>query len=333
WSTKDNPKEAVTEAVSSVKESLGEKIPEYAILFATVGYDTDTLLKEVKALLPATQIYGGTSLLGVLTKDGYHVGETGSLSLLAISSSKITFGAGGANLDDFDSPRDAGKEAITSAIKNAGREGELPKIVLITTAPGHEEEIIHGIENIVSNNTPIIGGSSADNDITGKWKQFANDKVYSNGVSLTAIFTDLKVSFAYDAGYLITENQGIITNASGRVIYEIDNNPAAIVYNEWTGGIISDKLETGGSILSETSFYPLAKLLQAETEEIHYLSVHPLSVNLPEKSLTVFTDIEQGQEILLMRGNWELLLNRAQSTSHNALANAKIAKGEGYFGI
>jgi hypothetical protein len=333
WSTKDNPKEAVAEAVSSVKESLGEKIPEYAILFTTVGYDTDTVLKEIKALLPTTQIYGGTSLLGVLTKDGYHVGETGSLSLLAISSPKIKFGVGGANMDDFASPRDAGKEAITSAIKNAGMEGELPKIVLITAAPGHEEEILQGIEDIISKNTPIVGGSSGDNDITGKWKQFANDKVYSNGISLTAIFTDLKVSFAYDAGYLITENQGIITNASGRVIYEIDHKPAAIVYNEWTGGIISDKLETGGTVLSETTFYPLAKLLKGESEELYYLSVHPLSVNLPEKSLTVFTDVQQGEEILLMRGNWELLLNRAQSTPHNALTIGNIGEGEGYFGI
>jgi len=262
WSTKDNPKEAVQEAVSLLGKGLEEKFPNYAILFSTVGYDSDTVLKEVKSLLPNTQIYGGTSLSGVLTKDGLHVGNKGSLSLLAVSSQEIKFGVGGANIDSFTSAREAGKEAIKSAIKNAQKEGELPKVVLITAAPGNEEDILLGIEDVIGKDIPIVGGSSGDNDLTGKWKQFANDKIYSNGISLTAVFTDLKVGFAYEIGYLTTKNKGIITNATGRIIYEIDNRPAAEVYNEWTHGLISNNLESGGEILSKTNLYPLARIMK-----------------------------------------------------------------------
>ncbi len=333
WSTKDDSKEAVREVLLSVKKGLGEKTPDYAVLFSTAGYDLDVVLKEIRTLLPTTQVYGGTSLLGVLSRDGYHIGKTGSLSLLAVSSEKIKFGVGGANLDNFISSREAGKKAIREAIKNAGKMGELPKVVLITAAPGKEEEILLGIEDIIGKDIPIIGGSSGDDDITGEWKQFANDRVYTNGVSLTAIFTELKIGFAYEAGYFVTENSGIVTNATGRTIYEIENRPAAEVYNEWTDGLISDKLRTGGTVLSETTFYPLAKVLHDETGKIHYLSIHPLSVNLPEKSITVFANVKKGDELLLMHGNWELLLNRVQRTTRHALESKSISRGKGYFGI
>jgi len=333
WSVKNDEVEAIDQAVSMAKKGLAGKEPEFALLFSNAAYNSEKIIKEAKRLLPDTQIYGGTSMFGVLTREGFHQGEKASLAIMLVSSPKIDFGVGGANVDDFPSAEEAGKEAILSAIKNAGKEGELPQLVLMTGSVGNEEEIISGIEEVIGKEIPIIGGSSADNDLTGKWKQFANDKVYSNGVALTAIFTDLKIGWAYEAGYFRTRNRGTITRAEGRTIYEIDNRPAAEVYNEWTGGIINDKLKTGGPVLVETTFYPLAKIIKEKHGESHYLSILPLSVNLPEKSLTVFANVKKGEEILLMRGNWELLLNRVQTIPLKALTSKRITKGEGYFGI
>ncbi|MHC1600020.1 MAG: FIST N-terminal domain-containing protein [Candidatus Methanospirareceae archaeon] len=123
----------------------------------------------------------------------------------------------------------------------------------MTAAPGEEEEILAGIEEVTGKDVPVFGGSSGDNDITGKWKQFANERVYSNGISLTAIYTDLKVGWALEAGYKRSEYRGTITKAEGRTIYEIDNQPAAEVYNYWTGGkVVAEELETGCSVLSKT---------------------------------------------------------------------------------
>ena len=142
WSIKDNPKEAVTEAVSSIKEKFGGNSPDYVMLFSTVGYDFHDVLQEVKNQLGENvKIYGGTSMSAVLTKDGYHAGKNSSLAMLAVSSKNVTFGVGGSSLDNL-SAREAGKAAIISAIKNANREGKLPKIVLMTAAPGKEEDIL-----------------------------------------------------------------------------------------------------------------------------------------------------------------------------------------------
>ena len=331
WSVNDDEAKAVEEAVSSVQTQLGDKSPDFAILFSTVGYDSDKILREVTGLLPGVQVYGGTSCLAVQTREGFHVGEKGSLALLAVATKNITFGVGGVSIDDFPSAREAGTAAIQAAIDAAG-EKDVPKLVLMTAAPGHEEELLAGIEEEISKDVPVLGGSSGDNDMTGKWKQFKNEHVYSNGISLTAIYTDLCIGWAFESGYLRSENRGTITRAEGRIIYEIDNKPAAEVYNDWTGGIVAEELETGGSVLSKTTFYPLAKIIKKEEKE-HTLSIHPLSINATDHSLEVFANVEEGDEVMLMHGDWELILNRALTTPTKALESEALSKEDVSFGI
>lgn len=336
WSTKGGGtvvRSAVSEAVSMLKKNV--KNPDVLFLFSTVGYNSEVLLSELHEQLgEKVKIYGGTSCLGVMTPEGFHVGKNASLAILGVNSDRIQFGVGGADLDEEESPRIAGKRAITAAIRDAGRKvEEKPNIIFITAAPGKEEKILEGIADIVGADVPVLGGSSGDNDITGRWKQFVNDKVYSNGIALNAVYTDLKIGWSYEGGYLRTAQQGVITKAKGRTIYEIDGKPAALVYNDWLGGIFDDLIETGGNVLTRTTFHPLAKVIRGRKGEIYHLSIHPLSIDLPEKSLTVFADVKTGDTISLLYGNWELLLNRAHSTPMKALIHSSILKEESLFAI
>jgi hypothetical protein len=334
WSAKKDEKEAVAQAVSMMKEKL-EKSPDFVFLFSSVGYDEEKLLSEIKTLLPEAKIYGGTACLGPMTPDGFHGVEKQSVAIMGVASPEITWGVGGADMDKV-SPREAGKKAILTAIESAGRqETEKPDIVFITAAPGAEEKIIAGIEEVVGKDVPIFGGSSGDNTIAGEWRQFAGGKVYKNGVALAVAYTDLKIGYAYEAGYLVTENKGTVTRAEGRIIYEIDQKPAAEVYNEWTGGVFSEKLEKGGKvwgILSEATFYPIAKVLKTPKGEPFYLAVHPLSIR-PDHSLEVFAEMREGDEIALLHGGWEILLNRFRTTPQKALTRFKIEKGEAVFAV
>jgi len=332
FSTQSDTQKAVEEIITKIKQGFKEKSPQFIFLFSTVGYDYEKIIKEIKNTWPKVKIYGGTSCLAVQTEKGFHQAEK-SLAGLAITSEKIKFGVAGVNIKEFDSPKEAGKKAIELALNDAKVSGEKPKVVLITGSVGHEEELISGIEEVIGKDVPIIGGSAGDNDITGKWKQFANDKVFSSGVALAVLFTDLKVAISYEAGYFLTTEKGIITKAKGRTIYEINNQPAAEVYNKWTEGVIKEELEKGGSVLSKTTFYPLAKVLKGREGQTYYLSIHPLSVNLPEKSLTVFTNVKEGDEISLMKGNWEILLNRALNTPSVLLEKEKIEPNEPYFAL
>jgi hypothetical protein len=303
------------------------------VIFSTFGYDSGKVITQVrKHLGREVQLFGGTSSLGVVTRDGFHMGKKGSLALLGIFSKRIDFGVGESTMDGV-SPREAGRKAMMQAIKHAGRGEKKPNLILIYPTPGAEENILKGIADVIGEEVPVFGGAAADNTIEGLWKVFAGEKIYDKGVALTAIYTDLKIGYAFQSGYLRTTQRGVITKAKGRIIYEINGRPAAEVYNEWIGGRLSEKLKIGGSILMDTTFWPLAKVLKGREGQTHYLSIHPLSFNLPEKSLSVFSNVEIGDEISLLSGGWEVLLSRVSTTTIMARTKGNLSKEEVAWGI
>lgn len=331
WSTKGDAVEAVREAVSMLREGMGENEPEFVFLFCSCRYDEEAVFGEVRRELPKAKVYGGTSCLGVLTGGGFHTSENGALAIMGIHSTKLVFGVGGASLRDLP-PEEAAKVALRAALEDAGKPDQIPDLILITAAPGKEEGLLKGLDNLTGGEVPVIGGSSADDEIKGEWRQFANG-VYTDGVALTVVFSDVRFGWAYETGYHVIAENGMVTRAAGRTIYEINGEPAAEVYNRWTGGVLGTKLETGGTVLGETTYWPLAKVLRGRGGEAHVLSIHPLSVNAEDHSLSVFANVENGEEITLMHGTWEILLNRAYSTPLHALEDFNLCKGEGSFAL
>ncbi|MEN3046569.1 MAG: FIST N-terminal domain-containing protein [Candidatus Hydrothermales bacterium] len=309
WSVNPDVKKAVEEATKMISTKMKLDEIEFLFVFSTVDYGPEKVYSEIRKKIKKAKIYGGTSCSAVMTPDGFHTSKHGAIAMMAIKSEKIKFTTGYADLDKMDA-FEAGKTAISMATKERGQ----PSLVFITAAPGKEEDIIRGIESVIGKTIPIIGGSSADNDITGKWAQFTDVGVLKNGVSLACIYTDKKIGWAFEAGYKTGIAQGKVTSAKGRTIYTIDNKPAAEVYNFWLGGKLDDVLQTGGNVLERTTFHPLAKIVKGPRGEVYFISIHPLSINLPEKSLTVFTEINEGEELTLFEGDWEILLRRAATT-------------------
>jgi hypothetical protein len=191
--------------------------------------------------------------------------------------------------------------------------------VWVTCPPGDEEEILLGIEaGLDRANVPIIGGSSADDAVEGKWYQMTNGQVLHNGVVVTAMYPSRPIRYAFDSSYTPTAHTGFITKASGRIIYEINHRPAADVYNEWTNGVITDYLD-GGNILSPTTLYPLGRLaMWARGVNLYQLS-HPEAV-LENRALSLFTKAEMGEEIVLMESSVQDLVYRIDRVTSKALA-------------
>ena len=125
--------------------------------------------------------------------------------------------------------------------------------------------------------------------------------------------------------------KGIATRAEGRTLYEIDGKPAGEVYNQWTGDHFAKEAREGGMILAEATFYPLAKIVHGKGGETYLCVSHPGIINMPDKSITMFTNVETGDELQLLSGNWEWLVNRAQSTARKAMLSENISQGEGLF--
>jgi hypothetical protein len=328
WSTSVNTEEAVSAAYAQVRHKLGGP-PDWLAVHASVAHDGSVLINTLHEVAPAVSVHGGTSCLGVMTEEGFHAADGVGLGLLGLSDPTGRYGVGveGSGLD----PREAGAAAARKAMAVAGRPGESPDLIWLTCTPGSEEKVLQGIEGVVGSNVPIAGGSAADKTIEGHWKQFANGEVYSNSVVVTAMFPSTGAHSFFWSGYYTTEHRGTVTKASGRTIHTIDNRPAAEVYNEWTYGTIKDSLN-GGNVLADTTLHPIGRRAKKIGGVTFYRLSHPEAVT-PKGGLSLFTDIEAGEKIVLMAGSQLDLIARSGVVARHALKKGALSPDQAAGGL
>ena len=324
WSTQSDEHVAANEAYKSLIEQL-EDVPQLILVHSSCAYDNKRLLRRLSELAPDIPLQGGTSCLGVITESGFHSEEKLGIGLLAILDPDGGYGVGVAELKEEVKPEVS--KALSHALIKAGRPGELPAAVIVTESPGKEEMVIEAIEGYFGSRVPIIGGTSADNDMTGQWQQFANEAVYQEAISIAVLFPSGTVAYAFHSGYEPTGHRGKVTRAQGRVLHEIDGRPAGLVYREWTGALTDDVWPDGGSLVPAASFSPIGR----PVGQIGRISYHRLSYPVElsaDHSLELFTNIEEGDEVVLMAGTPESLVTRPGRVVDVALKAADFAENE-----
>jgi len=319
---------AVRDAWTSLTQKIGR--PNLVIAISTVGYALDEVVAELRTLADGIPFQGGTSCGGVMTEEGFFGVDGRALALLGLSDDEGQFGVGVAPIGA--SPREAAASAIRRAMEHAGREGEMPSAVWMITTPGGEEEVVRGIEDVVGPDVPLVGGSAADNTIGGNWRQFSNDGVHENSVSVVAIYTSGRVSAAFHSGYDPTGHTGTITRSEGRTVQEIDGRPASHVYNEWTGGALNDVLEAGGELLAKTNLHPLGRKVSDVRGIPYFVLSHPERAHA-DGSLDLFTDVTPGEQLVCMTGSVDNLVQRAGNVVRSAMKLGEMSAGEASTGL
>lgn len=334
WSIEENPEDAVKEALSMALKNKITKIPDFIIVFASSGSDTQAILSNIRKMLgDKPKLYGGTSdSRAVMTDKGFvkvterayeyaeMEGKRG-LAIMTISSKDIIFGAGSANFSAYSSLQEASKQALLQAIKSAGKSPEeLPKLILTTPTIGTEEEVIEGIESVSGKNTPIIGGTAGG----PKQSVFGKDKAYDKGVSLAVIYTDLPIGWAFEGGFDVTDSHsGIVTKTNGQEIIEIDGQPALDKYDEWLQGKIKKLYEENkkpDEIRDLLTLHPIYRKYTSPDGNSYFLFSHPWPKDdtLVEKGIMTSTKIKAGEKIYLSHGTWETFINRIGNLPRDA---------------
>ncbi len=199
--------------------------------------------------------------------------------------------------------------SAASAIERAL--GRKPDALLLQATPGFEERILDGVSDAFDGDPPpVYGGSAADDAIAGEWRVFAGTRVEREGFVLVGFASDKPVTGAFVSGYTPTQNRARITRAHGRVVHELDGAPAARVYNRWIGGALDRELEVGGVVLGATTLHPLGRLVDKIGAVPRYLLSHPHEVRA-DGSLSFFTEMSVGDEVVLMLGTEASLVDRA----------------------
>ncbi|MEL6571360.1 MAG: FIST N-terminal domain-containing protein [Pseudomonadota bacterium] len=271
-------------------------------------------------LTDVSALHGATSCLGVMSQDGPFVDA--GVGAFAIWDPDGDFGTGMQDLGS--NSRAAARLATEEALTAADRSGEAPDVIWLSCSPGSEEEVLAGIEDVVGGNVPILGGSAADDTVEGHWQVFDAQSTISNGVIVSVLFPSKPISFAYHNGYAPTVNKGVVTKANGRILHEIDGQPAADVYRSWaTEGLIPSQVDERTAILSESTLSPLGRYLEEVGGVPFYLLFHPAGL-LPDGSLELFADVQVGDELTLMMGAPDQLAERAGKVAALAAQSAAM---------
>ena len=296
---------ALRGAYATLCERLGGE-PTWTMLGVSATHDLERV-RMTWSEVCAGHVHGLTSSGGVMTEEGASQGR--SMSLFGILDEEGSYGTSAALVED--DVTGAAQEALLAALGAAGRDGELPALIWMSCSPGYEEEVIAGLEEVVGDGVTIAGGSAADDAIAGQWRLFDREQLGADAVVISVMFPSMGQAVMFQSGFAPTEHVATVTAATGRLLQELDGRPAADVYDEWTGGAISSQRRAGeGMILSETSLHPLGRVVGDVASAKYHLLSHPASVEA-DGSLALFTDIEVGDEVILMKGSSDRLVERA----------------------
>lgn len=325
FSLSSDTAQAAAEAVSEIRTQL-DKDADLLIVYYTENHDPAVLNSYLSETLPDAAIHGTSSCLGVMSNQGFHSDEGVGLGIWAVSDSGGSYGTALVPLGD--DPLATGREAVKKAMAKTGRPGELPDLIWFSSTPGCEESLLQGIQSLVGEDVPVAGGSAADNSVAGDWTIFDADSSDTSGVVVTLFYPSVELSYAFHSGYSPTETTGVVTRAEGRTIYEIDNQPAAEVYNRWCGEPFKASLiKEGGNILASTTLHPLGRHVGESSSIKQFKLSHPDSITAGG-GLTLFSDIQEGDQLVLMTGSIDSLTSRAGRVTSAALTMGEFERDE-----
>lgn len=315
------------QVLATLAQTLAEAQPftaDFLCVFYDALHDDQAITLFLDQHFPGVARLGGTSCAGVMSDAGLAGG--GSIGLLLVQDPDGDYGTAAIRLQG--NAADCAERALQAALHDAGCPGELPELVWIYQAPGQEEAVIEGLRRIVSDRCPIIGGSSADDDIGGRWRQLGPDGPLCDGLVVGVLFPSGGISHVFQGGYEPSGHSGTITRVgataaaggAARHIIAIDEQPAAEVYNRWLGGALKPQLAAGGNILRATTMFPLGVDAGRIGEVRCHRLIHPERI-LPGGALSTFAQVEEGMRLYAMRGHKSHLVERAGLVAAAAAAS------------
>ncbi|APR86010.1 Hypothetical protein A7982_11359 [Minicystis rosea] len=217
-------------AGAEIVAELGAVDPACILFFAGIQHDGAALGDALRARFPEAQILGCSSN-GEFSDRGF---GKGGVVAMALGRDRVRRAA--VTLAPLDGGVEAGivaaARALAQKLGTSLRELSPERyacVALLEGAHGHEEAINEAFGN-VSPFLPFVGGSAGD-DIT-----FSGTWVYADGAlardACAFLVLDMAVPFIVlkTANYLATDTTTVVTRTDGRVVLELDGEPAAARY-------------------------------------------------------------------------------------------------------
>ena len=319
FSYAENPEWAMEMAYNNAMAEIGDgREPSLVLAFMTANVQHEKALEKLTKITNGKVPFSGCTIsMGAMM--GTQCRQTDSMRLVAtwiIHDPEGLYELGMADLSNEsadNSLRKLAKQAVRNADTRRKKKSQenpnnpviqgMPSFIWVNPPPGPEDEVLLGMQDYFGRSkVEIIGGSSADNDVSGSWKQWnSRVGVVTNGLVFVIAHCSAQVKGCAFTGYSATPKVGKVTKMNGaRHILTIDHKPAGVVYDDWTSGHFKDLwgIEEDSVILAPSSVYPLGQIVSRDwDDEPVYRTLHPHLLVKKDKSVTVFSDVYEGTNL------------------------------------
>ncbi len=292
--------------VETAKNAMkGIKKPKLGLLFTSIKYDQDEVIKGIKSVNKDIKVVGCTSSGAIMTPEGIISSENGFAGMMLFEDNELMVGVAGAPRGN--DPRETGKKIAKEAMADAGKKFA-PVAFAMFASPAEEEYYLKGIQDVIGE-VPMFGGSAADDAVAGDWKLFCENKSFADGCVVAFFYTTKDIKNVFTGAYEETDKVGIVTKVENdRKICEIDHVPALKKFAEWNG-LNADDLMGQNLLVASIPCALGVKTIQGDLTAVR----HPMIGN-PDYSFNVGAKVAPKTAIIQLKNDVDGLINGAAQT-------------------
>ena len=292
--------------VETAKNAMkGLKKPKVGLLFTSIKYDQNDVIKGVKSVNKDIKVIGCTSSGAIMTPEGIISSDNGFAGMMLLEDNELNVGVAGSPRGN--DPRETGRKIAKEAMNDAGKKFA-PVAFAMFASPAEEENYLKGIQDVVGE-IPMFGGSAADDAVAGDWKIFCEDKTFGDGCAVAFFYTTKDIKNVFTGAYEETDKVGIVTKVENdRKICEIDHVPALKKFAEWNG-LNADDLMGQNLLVASIPCALGVKTLQGDLTAVR----HPMIGN-PDYSFNVGAKVAPKTAIIQLKNDVDGLINGAVQT-------------------
>ncbi|MBI3009430.1 MAG: FIST C-terminal domain-containing protein [Candidatus Omnitrophica bacterium] len=316
WSVRADALRAGKEAASSAMERVGAA-PKLALAFSSIHLHQESLLEGIHSVIGKTPLLGGSSA-GVILPTG-PVSHGCVVILLACSTLSCSVGAGEGVKDR---QRECGQQAAFGALRDfPGNQRSCFLMFADGLAPGYSD-VVRGICEVLGTSFLVVGGMAGDDMRFSKTYQYCKQRVLHNAVVGALLGGPICIGIGNAHGFAPISKPHRVTKAAGPIVYELDGQPAATVYEDYLGHESIAHMQKQG-LSRQGIAYPLG--WQADSSSPLLLRN---VIGFGEGgSLCCTADVSEGSTLQLMIGNRELVLEAAAKAAKQAMQSVNRLSG------
>jgi len=311
-STKRFGIDAATEATKMALKSADIDSCDYAILFSTVGYNQEEIVKTVNEISGAKSLIG-CSGVGVISYN--FINETNSsLVVMLIKSDEISF-----NITKISNLKeDSYKAGVNLAEKIQPYIGNDTSSIwiFIDNLSINYDKFSNGFEKQIKSEKfiPIYGGLAADNWQFKNTYQYYNNEVLSDSVVCAVINGKLDIITEITHGCIPIGTEREITKSINNIVYEIDNHKVTDVLKEY---IPEEDIENWHKLGIRCLCIGLKAPNELKESFDDFIVRAMPVVNFQDGSARISTELKEGTKIWMISRNPEKLIPNAELMAEN----------------